>query len=83
MTKKEKKFNAEKKEALRKNACGIAKVLIDSALEIIKDPEKGVDISIKTNIEKDALLIQRGLIKMTRFNKHESGGIVVGINNNA
>jgi len=60
MTKKEKKFNAEKKEALRKNACDIAKVLINSALEIVKDPEK------------------RGLIKMTRFQKLEDGGIIVG-----
>lgn len=77
MTNKERKFNAEKKEALRKNACDIAKVLIDSALEIIKDPELGVDISIKTNIEKDALIIQRGLIKMTQFNKSKVGGIIV------
>jgi len=78
MNNKEKKFNIEKKEALNKNTYEIAKLLMDSALEIIKDPKNGFEISIKTNIKKDALLIKRGLIRMTQYPRLEIGGIVVG-----
>lgn len=65
-------------EALRKNACDIAKVYIDMSMEIIKDPDNGVDIAMEANIKIDSLKIQRELIRMTKFNNSKIGGVVVG-----